>query len=70
MSRRFTWTSSETEINLTTKLIGQKEAEAEKQEMPTRDEARDANLGQKKAEREKADLTDEDEECMAEDDEE
>ena len=50
--------------------LGQKEAEAEKQEMPTRDESKAPNLGQKEAEREKDDLSDEDEEGVAEDEEE
>jgi hypothetical protein len=48
--------------------LGQKEAEAEKQEMPMRDETKGPNLGQKEAEREKDDLSDED--GVAEDDEE
>jgi hypothetical protein len=50
--------------------LGQKEAETEKREMPTRDETKDANLGQKEAELEKAELADENEEGLAEDDDE
>jgi hypothetical protein len=50
--------------------LGQKEAQAEKQQMPISDETKGPNLGQKEAEREKDGLSDEDEEGMAENDEE